>query len=87
VAFYSFGDTFYGIQQPGDGSLSSLVSFDGTTFQSPPGTSELAVLPEGSSSLAVQQDLQFAPEPAAVALMGIGISAMGGMVLYRRRRR
>jgi hypothetical protein len=87
VALYGFGPTFYGIQQPGNGSVPSLVSFDGTTLQSPPNTTEIGVLPEGVSSLAVQQDVQFTPEPAAIALMGMGLSAIGGMVLYRRRRR
>jgi hypothetical protein len=87
VALYSFGSTFYGIQQPGGGGAPSLVSFDGTTLQSPPTTTAIGILPEGVSSLAVQQDVQVTPEPAAVALMGMGFSAMAGMVLYRRRRR
>jgi len=58
-----------------------LISFNPDTASNPIDPTVIGGLPSNVTSLAIESD--FTPEPAGVALMGIGLAAL---LFYRRRR-
>ena len=71
---------FFGILTNSPGSL-ELISFNPDTASNPIDPTVIGGLPSNVTSLAIESD--FTPEPAGVALMGIGLAAL---LFYRRRR-
>ncbi len=78
ITVYSLSSTFYGVRTNSDGAF--LSTFNPSNASNT--ITNLGQLPTGTTSLALQST-DFAPEPAAIWLFGLGAA---GMLLYRRYR-